>query len=98
MLTVHLYGKLRKLASNPNPSANSIVEIPFRSGETLKDCIERLGIQIQDTGELFINHVLSDPHEIIPRDESRLGIFPVDMQLIDGGLYLRYCGTNSNDR
>ncbi|MHA2169159.1 MAG: hypothetical protein ACXAB7_04625 [Candidatus Kariarchaeaceae archaeon] len=97
MLTVHLYGKLRKLAANPNPAANSTVQIPFKSGESLKDCIERLGIRMQDTGELFINHILSESHEVIPRDESRLGIFPHTMKLIDGGLYLRYCGTNSSD-
>ncbi len=96
MIEVHLYGRLRKFSPNSKATDISKIETTYVVGETLKHCIERLGINIDATGEIFINHRLSELNEVIPRDQSRLGIFPNNMKLIDGALYLRYCGYNSN--
>lgn len=63
--------------------------------ETLEGCLTRLDLTIEDIGELFINHCLSYSTDIIPYDNSRIAIFPKNMQLIDGGLYIRYCGYRS---
>ncbi|MHA2249387.1 MAG: hypothetical protein ACXAD7_03445 [Candidatus Kariarchaeaceae archaeon] len=97
MIKIHLYGNLRELSSKSKPSDISILELPFVPGETLEKCINRVGISINDTGDLFVNHRLSDFDEIIPYDNSRIGIFPHNMGLLDGGLYIRYCGYRSSE-
>ncbi len=95
MLTIILYGNLKKLATYSQSTKISTIEIPYKENETLEDCLKRLDLTKDDTGEMFINHCLSYYSDYIPYDNSRIAIFPKIMQLIDGGLYLRYCGYRS---
>ncbi|MFW9916530.1 MAG: hypothetical protein ACFFGZ_13065 [Candidatus Thorarchaeota archaeon] len=88
MLKVHLYGQFRKLASNPNPDANSILFIEENDNETLGDLILRIGIKLEDLGELFINGNVASLGDTIPPN-SRLGIFPLGMHLLCGGQHLK---------
>ncbi|MCE7735459.1 MAG: hypothetical protein GPJ54_11315 [Candidatus Heimdallarchaeota archaeon] len=61
----------------------------------MEGCLNRLDLTIDEVGELFINHCLSYSTDTIPYDNCRIAIFPKIMQLIDGGLYIRYCGYRS---
>lgn len=96
MLKIILYGNLKKLITHSQSTQISTLEIQYKENETLEDCLKRLDLSREDTGELFINHCLSYHTDIITRDNSRIAIFPKTMQLIDGGLYIRYCGYRSN--
>ncbi len=95
MLSIILYGNLKKTVKYSKSTQISTIEIPFEENETLEGCLNRLDLTIDDIGELFINHCLSYPSDIIPYDNCRIAIFPKIMQLIDGGLYIRYCGYRS---
>ena len=95
MLSIILYGNLKKLITHSKSTRISTIEIPYEENETLEGCLNRLDLTIEDIGELFINHCLSYPADIIPYDNCRIAIFPKNMKLIDGGLYLRYCGYRS---
>jgi hypothetical protein len=55
MISIHLYGKLRRFASNSSPSANSIVEIEAIEGETLQMLLDRVGINASELYTIFIN-------------------------------------------
>ena len=93
MLSIILYGNLKKkLSTYSQHTQISTIEIPYKDNETLEGCLSRLDLNIEDTGEMFINHCLSYPSDLIPYDNSRIAVFPKIMQLIDGGLYIRYCG------
>ena len=74
----------------------STIEIQYVENEYLEDCLKRLDLSIDVVGEMFINHCLSYSTDVISTDNSRIAIFPKIMQLIDGGLYIRYCGYRSN--
>jgi len=95
VLAIILYGNLKKLSTHSQSTQISTIEIPYEENEKLEDCLIRLGLTSEDTGEMFINHCLSYYSDIIPYDNSRIAIFPKIMQLIDGGLYIRYCGYRS---
>jgi len=58
MVSIHLYGKLRRYAINKSPSGNSIVEIEAKENETLKDLLERIGIGVDELYTIFINSEL----------------------------------------
>lgn len=96
MLSVILYGNLKKLVTSTKSTQISTIKIPYVENETLESCLKRLDLTIEDIGEMFINHCLSYSTDIIPYDNSRIALFPKTMQLIDGGLYIRYCGYRSN--
>lgn len=89
MIRIYLYGKLRRLADNPNPTSESILQIEYIQNENVEMLFERLGIDLEEAGELFVNHLLADLDTIIPFDNSRVGIFSRGMNLIDGGLHLK---------
>jgi len=89
MISIYLYGKLRRLADNPNPTAESILQVDYVQNETVEHLLERLDITPEETGELFVNRILADLDTLIPSDDSRIGIFSRGMNLIDGGLHLK---------
>lgn len=97
MLTIILYGNLKKLSTYSQETQISTIDIPYIENETLEGCLHRLGLKVDDIGEMFINHCLSYSSDIISKNESRIGLFPKIMQLIDGGLYIRYCGYRTQD-
>lgn len=96
MLLIVLYGNVKIDKSIKNFARVSKLELPFIPRETIRDCIKRIELEVEEIGEVFINHCLSYRDEIIPHDNSRIGIFPRIMQLLDGGLYIRYCGYNTS--
>jgi len=82
MIEVHLYGKLRRFSDNQDPSRESIVYVPTKQGDTIRDIILRIGIPLEDVGSnIFLNGEYS-PLERKVEDNDRLGIFPDDMQMI----------------
>jgi len=82
MLEVHLYGKLRRFSDNQDPSRESIVFVPTRKGDTIKDIILRIGIPLEEVGSnIFLNGEYSALERKV-KDNDRLGIFPDDMQLL----------------
>lgn len=55
MVSIHLYGKLRRYAENPSPSGNSILEAEVLEKETLYDFLTRLGLNVDELYTIFIN-------------------------------------------
>ncbi|MDH5403133.1 MAG: hypothetical protein OEZ01_06865 [Candidatus Heimdallarchaeota archaeon] len=89
MLNIHFYGKLRKYAIDPSPTTNSIKEINYVENEVIEELLQRLNIQNDEVGEIFINHIIADLETIIPADQSRVALFEKGMRLIDGGQYIK---------
>jgi len=58
MISIHLYGKLRRFAANKNPGDDSIINLEVSGRETLKDVLERSGIEIEELYTIFINSKL----------------------------------------
>jgi len=58
MITIHLYGKLRRFARNSSPSANSILELEAIEHETLHMLLGRVGIDIGELYTIFLNSKL----------------------------------------
>ena len=94
MITVHLYGKLRRFAAKSNPASDSIVSVPVVPGETIGSILKRIGIPEEELGSnIFLNGEYSGlTREVKPGD--RLGVFPDDMQL----LYKWYFTKQEGDR
>ena len=82
MIEVHLYGKLRRFTDNQDPSRDSIVYIPVKKGDTIKDIIRRIGIPLGEIGSnIFLNGEYSAMERRVKAGD-RLGVFPDDMQLL----------------
>ena len=58
MIKIHLYGKLRRYASNDSPSGNSVIELEAIESETLQMLLERVGISVGELYTIFINSKL----------------------------------------
>jgi len=82
MVEIHLYGKLRRFAANKNPAEDSVVSLPVKRGDTIRDVLVRLGIPLPEVGRnIFLNWRLSALSRRVP-DSCRLAVFPDDMQLL----------------
>ena len=82
MISVHVYGKLRRFAMNPDPISESVMEIEWEPEETLGHLIDRLGIPRSELGSnLFVDGKYADLESPVP-DGARVGLFPDDMQLL----------------
>ena len=55
MVSIHLYGKLRRFAPNSSPSADSIITVDALKGETLQMLLDRVGIHASELYTIFIN-------------------------------------------
>lgn len=55
MIEIHLFGHLRRLAANPSPKSESVVGLPPDQGATLGQVLARLGIDLADVGNVFLN-------------------------------------------
>jgi len=82
MIEIHLYGRLRRFAADSSPTAASTAEIPWEPGDTVQTITDRLAIPHGELGSnIFLNGrmaILETPIQ----DDDRLGLFPVDMQLL----------------
>ncbi len=97
MITVHLYGKLRRFAEESDPACNSIVSIPAVPGETIEGTLKTIGIPEEELGSnIFLNGEYSGlTREVKPSD--RLGVFPDDMQLLYKWYFTKQEGDRSDD-
>ena len=89
MLDIRLFGEFRKFAENSKPTDNSILNLQFRENESLEDLLIRIGIDPQSIGEILVNFNPVELDNIIPRDESRISIFPLGMHLLCGASHLK---------
>jgi len=82
MIEVHLYGKLRRFAEDPDPTSDTIVRVPVTEGDTIGRALARIGISLEEVGSnVFLNGEYSGLNRPVnPGD--RLGVFPDDMQLL----------------
>ena len=82
MIHVHLYGKLRRFAANPDPTSESAAIVPWEGQCTIADLVGRLGIPLEELGSnLFLNGRYATLESPVA-DGDRLGLFPDDMQLL----------------
>lgn len=89
MIEIRIYGRLRSLVPGSKASENTVLEKEAKPDETFEDLLERLDLNSSQIGDCFINGTLarvSDPIE----DGDRVGLFPFNMRLIDGGMHLKY--------
>ncbi|MFX0090139.1 MAG: hypothetical protein ACFFBD_00130 [Candidatus Hodarchaeota archaeon] len=89
MLEIHLYGIFRKIAENSAPTDNSVVVMPWIEGETIIELVKRLGLSVDDLGEVFLNHTPVNPEDSIIPDNARIGLFPLGMHLLCGGQHMK---------
>ncbi len=82
MVHVHVYGKLRRFASDTDPRSESVVEVSHRAGDTVLTIVERIGIPLAELGaNVFVDGHYADLMSSVA-DDARLGLFPDDMQLL----------------
>jgi hypothetical protein len=58
MLDVRFYGKLRRFADDPTPTAVSRRQIESGGDITIRDLLEQLGIDAAEVGHIFLNNRL----------------------------------------
>ena len=58
MVEIHLFGKLRKQAQNPDQKSDYVIRISPHADETLALLLDRVGIAIEDVYSIFVNHKL----------------------------------------
>jgi molybdopterin converting factor small subunit len=82
MIEIHLYGSLRRFCGQTDPTAESIVTLPWQPGDTVASVAEQVGIPLEELGaNLFLNGRYARLDAEIG-DGDRLGLFPGDMQLL----------------
>ena len=89
MLDVHLFGDLRKYSDAKKMTDDSIVLVEFIENEKIDNLILRMGITLEEIGEVFVNHTVVKLDTIIESDESRIAIFSSGMRLLCGGQHLK---------
>ncbi len=81
-IEIHLYGKLRRFASDSDPRGDSIVHLDIEKEETIAAAVARLGINKTALGaNIFVNGEYSSLDRVL-HSGDRLGLFPDDMQLL----------------
>lgn len=58
MVSIHLYGKLRRFAPDKSAAGNSILQVTTRENETLISLLERVGIEPDELHTIFLNSKL----------------------------------------
>lgn len=89
MIEVHLYGLLRKMVPDSIASEDTILKIEPREDENFHDFIHRIGLDSTGIGDCFINGILAKSTDKI-QNGDRVGLFPFNMRLIDGGMELKF--------
>ena len=82
MVEVHLYGKLRRFSDNQEPTRDSIIFVPVKEGDTIRDIVRLIGIPFEELGNnIFLNGRYFDiEHQV--KNGDRLGLFPNNMAMI----------------
>jgi len=81
-LSLYLYGKLRRFATQQRPDADSVVHVPAEEGDTIAAILHRLGVPLEEVGaNVFLNWQYSALDRPV-RPGDRLAVFPDDMQLL----------------
>jgi len=82
MIEVHLFGKLRRFSDSPDPSGESVVNVPVQKGDTIADVARHIGIPLEEIGpNIFLNGEYSALERKVA-DGDRLGLFPDNMALL----------------
>jgi hypothetical protein len=82
LVSVHLYGKLRRFAVESDPRSESVVVAEWKEGQTVADVVAEIGIPADELGSnIFVNGRYAALASPVP-DGARLGLFPDDMQLL----------------
>lgn len=89
MIEVHLYGILRMIVPGSTPNENTVLYVESRKDEEFQHFIRRIGLDFTKLGDCFINGVLAISTDIV-QSGDRVGLFPFNMRLIDGGMELKY--------
>jgi molybdopterin converting factor small subunit len=89
MIEVRLYGLLRAMVEGSKADEDTIMYCEFKEGETFSEFLGRLELEKKDLGDCFINGNLAKPDDILHTGD-RVGLFPFNMALIDGGMHLKY--------
>lgn len=89
MIEIHLYGQLRTLVSDSIASEDTVLQLAWPESQTLQTLLTKLDLTPADIGVCFINGSLAKLTTEI-RDGDRVGLFPFNMKLIDGGMHLKH--------
>ena len=90
MPKIHIYGHLKKnFDPNASLAESMVIDLSHRENESFSELITRIGLNPDKVGDCFINGRIVQKTTIITKD-SRIGLFPTGMRLIDGGLYIKY--------
>jgi molybdopterin converting factor small subunit len=89
MIEIHLYGLLRAIVSGSTASEETVLKIESRDVEKFQEFVSRLGLDISELGDCFINGNLALQSDAV-KDGDRVGLFPFNMCLIDGGMELKF--------
>ncbi len=82
MVSVHVYGKLRRFARESDPRGESVILVLHREGDTVRSLVERIGIPLTELGaNVFVDGRYADLASPV-EEGARLGLFPDDMQLL----------------
>ncbi len=96
MVSVYVYGKLRRFARRTDPRNESVILVPHESGDTVRSVAERIGIPLDELGaNLFVDGRYASLVSSV-EDGARVGLFPDDMQLLYKW-YFRPKGENPSD-
>jgi len=58
MVTIHLYGKLRRFAKESEAGHGKVVKVAHKSDETLEQLLARVGIPLDEIYNIFFNSKL----------------------------------------
>ena len=96
MLKIYLFGKFRTLANDPDPTSDSVIEVPWIENETVAELVKRLNLPCE-TGEVFVNHKVAENDTVIP-ENARIALFPTGMSLLCGGQHLKGHGFITSEK
>jgi len=77
MIEVYLYGNLKEIAEKKLGEVTAIMTFDFVEGERFQDCLNRLGLEMTDVGNCYINRILANPDDII-QDRDSLELNPIE--------------------
>jgi molybdopterin converting factor small subunit len=89
MIEIHLYGLLREIVPGSTASEDTVLLIESQESEEFHQLVHRVGFDISDIGDCFINGNLARQSDKVKAGD-RVGLFPFNMRLIDGGMELKY--------
>jgi hypothetical protein len=89
IVEIHLYGLLRNMIPGSTASEDTVLQIESRENEEFHELVSRLGLDVSDIGDCFINGKFAQNCDKV-KNGDRVGLFPFNMRLIDGGMELKY--------